>query len=77
MSSAVLLDDVEAALPDEELPPYQDVPEEASRALAASYENPNDGTWALYRCVFSSPLRPFNTDRFAAPHQNFYSPVTI
>ncbi|KAL2066995.1 hypothetical protein VTL71DRAFT_1419 [Oculimacula yallundae] len=36
MSSAVLLDDVEAAFPDEELPPYQDEPAEAPLLPAAS-----------------------------------------
>jgi len=45
MSSAVLLDDVEAAFPDEELPPYQDIPSEAPLAPAAP-ATPTTQTWS-------------------------------
>jgi len=56
MSSAVLLDDVEAAFPDEELPPYQDIPSEAPLVPAAPATSTITQTWS-----YLPPDLPFMT----------------
>lgn len=52
MSSAVLLDDVEAAFPDEELPPYQDIPADAPLIQAASTPAASRQTWNTHASPF-------------------------
>lgn len=54
MSSAVLLEDVEAAFPDDELPPYQDVPSEAPILPIATTAAAANQTWSMYACPLQS-----------------------
>ncbi|KAH7403651.1 hypothetical protein BKA64DRAFT_457906 [Cadophora sp. MPI-SDFR-AT-0126] len=56
MSSAVLLDDVEAAFPDEELPPYQDTPSAAPLVPTIPTPSLADQTWS-----YIPPDLPFMT----------------
>ncbi|CZS90997.1 uncharacterized protein RCO7_01379 [Rhynchosporium graminicola] len=58
MSSAVLLEDVEAAFPDEELPPYQDEPVEAHLLPTASASTSNA---AIQLGTYAPPDLPFQT----------------
>ncbi|CZT41890.1 uncharacterized protein RSE6_01696 [Rhynchosporium secalis] len=63
MSSAVLLEDVEAAFPDEELPPYQDEPVEAHLLPTASASTSNAGRahTSTNKTSSAPPDLPFQT----------------
>ena len=75
MSSAVLLDDVEAAFPDEELPPYQDVPSEAPLVSRATTASEAQQTWSTYVLLSLIPpsLPVPKLTVYPAPHRTFPS----
>jgi hypothetical protein len=54
MASAVLLNDVEAAFPDEELPSYTDTPSQSSVTPSISRSADGDNHYVYYEYVLTS-----------------------
>lgn len=54
MASAVLLNDVEAAFPDEELPSYTDTPSQSSVTPSISRSADSDNHYVYYEYVLLS-----------------------